>query len=214
MSVLALSNPQHKNRLLLQNGMKEGVLLSTRFVGFVSPSPDCVVDCVLHASESRRIFRVLFQPSSEIIPNFLCSFTEVVFVMVRTVAWSSNNNSSINLFVYSINVILKGLICSPKLAKTKSSTLSSSSLSHSSFADSTSSSSLDGSFVSSLFNVASIIMAPNGLYFNRLPSYSCQAMFIHKSSSLTRNFSILPLLMRASHRPQEVPILLSQWRRM
>ena len=63
-------------------------------------------------------------------------------------------------------------------------------------------------FGSSLF-VASVIMAPNGLYFFRLSTDSCQAMLIQrqaefsysqkKKNSLTHNFSILPLSMRASH---------------
>ena len=61
-------------------------------------------------------------------------------------------------------------------------------------------------FGSSLF-VPSVIVAPNALYFLRPPTDSCQAMLIQrqsefscsqKKSSLTRNFSILPLSVRAS----------------
>ena len=102
--------------------------------------------------------------------------------------------------------IIKGLICLSKSIKTKSSSLMFS-LRFGFFIFRFNFIFINWQFGSSLF-VASVIMALNGLYFFRLPTDSCQVMLIQrqtevsqsqKKSSLTHNFSILLLSMRASY---------------
>ena len=103
--------------------------------------------------------------------------------MVLTVSWDSNNKCSIKKCSSGINVIIKGLICLPKSAKAKSSSLMFS-LRFGFFIFRFNFVFINWQFGSSLF-VVSVKMAPNGLYFFRLPTDSCQAMLIQRQAEFS-----------------------------